>query len=172
MVIDPQEKLMKVIHKADLVTRNTSLMIHCCRTLGIPILATTQYVKGLGPFVPEIADLLSGIQAIDKVEFNAFASPRVKDFLRDLSPCIDTLLITGVETHICIYQTTAGALNNGYRPWVVTDAVSSRNKKNKEYGLRRLESMGVATGPAEMAIYELLGKAGTPEFKSMLPHFK
>ncbi len=172
MVIDPQERLMKAIHKADKVVKNTTLMIHCCRTFGIPILATTQYLKGLGPFVPEIADLLSDVPAIDKVEFNAFANPKIRGFLKGLSPCIDTLLITGVETHICIYQTAAGALNNGYRPWVVADAVSSRDKRNKKYGLSRLTTMGITVGPAEMAIYELLGKAGTAEFKTMLPHFK
>ncbi len=172
MIIDPQEKLMKAIHKAEKVVKNTSLMIHCARAFDIPILATTQYAKGLGPFVPEIAQLLDDLPSIDKMEFNAFRSADVRSYLRDLSSSIDTLLITGVEAHICVYQTAVGALNHRYRPWIIADAVSSRDKKNKKLALSRLRSMGIPVGPAEMAVYELLERAGTPEFKSLLPYLK
>ena len=78
--------------------------------------------------------------------------------------------MAGVETHICIYQTAMGVLERGLTPWVVADAVSSRTKANYELGLVRLTAAGAIVGPAEMIIYELLGRAGTPEFKAMLPH--
>jgi hypothetical protein len=83
-----------------------------------------------------------------------------------------TLLICGVETHICIYQSAAAALQTGLRPQVVADAVSSRDPANHDLGLIRLRGMGIPTPPMEMAVYELLGRAGTPAFKAMLPHLR
>jgi isochorismate hydrolase len=87
-----------------------------------------------------------------------------------LPESVTTLILVGVETHICIYQTAMGAMEQGLTPWVVADAVSSRTKVNYQLGLSRLNAVGAIVGPAEMIIYELLGRAGTPEFKAMLPH--
>ena len=172
LVIDPQERLMKAIHKADRVIRNSAVMIHCAKAMEMPIIATTQYVKGLGPFVPELAELLADVICVDKVEFNALANNNVGSILKTLPACVDTLIIVGVEAHVCIYQTAVCAIKTGYRPWIVADAVSSRKKRNTELALSRLEAIGASVGPAEMAIYELLGKAGTPTFKALLPHLK
>jgi len=172
LVVDPQEGLMKAIEKADRVVRNCCLMIHCARTMDIPILATTQYRKGLGPLVPEIGDLLAGVPILDKTEFNAFANPGLQEACAGLPTSIDTVLLVGVEAHICIHQTALGALIRGWRPWVVGDAVSSREKRNAKAALRRMETLGAAVGPAEMAVYELLERAGTTAFKTMLPHLK
>lgn len=171
-VIDHQERLMAAIEKAEKVVAKTRLMIHCAKTLDIPIIATTQYKKGLGPFVPELAELLEGVSEIEKMEFNALANPQVRTEIFGLPSAIDTIIITGVEAHICVNQTAIGVLNTGYHPWIVSDAVSSRDKKNAKAALKRLQSLGIPVGPAEMAVYELLGKAGTPEFKTMLPHLK
>ncbi|MEA1991237.1 MAG: isochorismatase family protein [Thermodesulfobacteriota bacterium] len=172
LVIDPQESLMKAIHKADRVIRNTALMIHCAKAMEIPIIATTQYEKGLGPFVPQLAELLADVTCVDKIEFNALASYNVKQVLTNLPAAVDTLIMVGVETHICIYQTAICAIKMGYRPWIVADAVSSREKQNTKLALSRMEAIGASVGPAEMAVYEMLGKAGTPTFKAMLPHLK
>jgi len=172
LVIDPQEKLMKVIHKADKVINNSVLMIRLAQTVKMPILATTQYKKGLGPFVPEINDLMADVPCIDKMEFNSFLNQEFRNALSALPASVDTLLITGVEAHICIYQTALGALQHGYRPWVISDAISSRNKKNHKMAVQRLLSMGIAVGPAEMAVYEILAKADSEEFKAMRPYLK
>ena len=172
LVVDPQEKLMKVISKADKVIKNSVLMIRMAQTLKMPVLATTQYRKGLGPFVPEIEELLEGIPCIDKMEFNAFLNHDFRKALSELPASVDTLLITGVEAHICIYQTALGALHNGFRPWVVADAISSRDKKNHKLAIQRLLSMGVAAGPAEMAVYEILARADSGLFKAMRPYLK
>ncbi len=172
LVIDPQERLMKAIYKADRVIANTALMIHCAEAMEIPVIATTQYEKGLGPFVPELAELLADVTCVDKIEFNALANYNVKQVLTNLPAAVDTLIMVGVETHICVYQTAVCAIKMGYMPWIVADAVSSRKKRNTKLALSRMEAVGVSVGPAEMAVYELLGKAGTPTFKAMLPYLK
>lgn len=171
-VVDPQERLMAAIHRADRVVRNTVLMIHCAKTLGIPILSSTQYRKGLGSFVPELAELLIDVPCADKTEFNALANQGVKQLVSQLPSDVDTFFLVGVEAHICVYQTAIGVFEAGYKPWVIADAVSSREKRHTALALSRMQAMGMAVGPAEMVVYELLGKAGTPEFKAVLPYLK
>jgi nicotinamidase-related amidase len=172
LVVDPQVKLMAAIHKAARVIKNTALMIHCAKAFSMPIIASTQYKKGLGPLVPELAALLTDVPIGDKTEFNALANPEIRELLTALPDTVDTLLLAGAESHICIYQTAVGAHQAGYRPWIVADAVSSREKRNHKLALARMQTLGMAVGPAEMLIYELLHKAGTAEFKAMLPHLK
>lgn len=171
-VVDPQEKLMAHIHEADRVTRNIGLMVHLAKVMEIPILANTQYKKGIGPIVPELSELLEGVPCPDKVCFNGIADAEVKQELLKLPDTIDTLLICGVETHICIYQTVIGALQAGYNVWVVADAVSSRTQVNDRLGQERIRQIGAVLAPAEMIIYEFLQRAGTDKFKAMLPYLK
>ena len=172
MIVDPQERLMAAIYEAERVVSNTSLLIHCAKTLEIPIMATTQYKKGLGPYVPELEELVADVPCIDKIEFNAFANPDVNKTMNSLPKSIDTVLLAGAEAHICIFQTAMGAIKAGYQPWVAADAVSSREKRNAKRALSRMLALGMTVGPTEMAIYELLHKAGSPAFKAMLPHLK
>lgn len=171
-VVDPQEKLMAHIHEADRVVRNTALMIRLAQTLQFPIVANTQYKKGIGPIVPELAPLLEHIPCPDKVCFNGLADPSVQRVINGLPGSVDTLLLCGVETHICVYQTALGAMQRGYGVWVVADAVSSRSPLNDALGQQRLRDLGAVPAPAEMIIYELLRRAGTDAFKAMLPHLK
>ncbi|MDH3390347.1 MAG: isochorismatase family protein [Desulfobulbaceae bacterium] len=172
MIVDPQERLMAAIYKAERVVSNIILLIHCAKTLEIPILATTQYKKGLGPYVPELEELMDDDPCIDKIEFNAFANPAVNKQINSLPKSVDTLLLAGAEAHICIFQTAMGALKTGYQPWVVADGISSREKRNAKLALSRMQTLGMTVGSTEMAIYELLYKAGSPAFKAMLPHLK
>ena len=115
---------MAAVYKADRVVRHASLLIHCAKILAIPILATTQYKKGLGPFVPELDTLLSDVSCIDKMEFNGFANPVVRNMMNSLPKTVDTILFAGAEAHICIFQTAAGALRAGYHPWIAADAIT------------------------------------------------
>ena len=169
-IIDPQKSLMAQIHEADRVTRVIRLMIECARILNIPTIANTQYMKGLGPYVDELEGMMEGIPRPDKTEFSAYANEATQGVLNDLPKSVSTVILVGVETHICIYQSAMGALQRGFRPWIVSDAVSSRSLENHQLGLERLRSEGAVIGPAEMIIYELLGRAGTAEFKQVLPH--
>lgn len=172
LVIDPQERLMAHIHQAERVSRNISLMLHLAAALDMPVLACTQYKKGIGPFVPELARLLADKPCIDKTEFNALANPGMKRLLSELPASVHTLLLCGVESHICVWQTAAGAIQEGYEVQVVADGISSRTAENHAYGQQRLREIGAVLAPAEMIIYEFLQKAGTPAFKAMLPHLK
>lgn len=171
-VIDPQEKLMAHIYETDRVVRNITLMIHLARTLEMPILVNTQYRKGIGPLVPAISELLAGLSCPDKVCFNGLADPGVQHEVQSLPEAVDTLLLCGVETHICVYQTAIGALQAGFNVRVVADAVSSRAPVNDTLGQQRLRELGAVLAPAEMLIYELLQRAGTDAFKAMLPYLK
>ncbi|MEE4241284.1 MAG: isochorismatase family protein [Desulfopila sp.] len=169
-IIDPQKSLMAQIHEAKRVTRVIRLMLACSAVMGIPVLASTQYRKGLGPYVDELEDALGAIPQFDKVEFSAYENAATLEAFSSLPGKISTVIMVGVETHICIYQSAAGALRKGLTPWIVADGVSARTPVNHELGLERLRSLGAIVGPAEMIIYELLGRAGTDEFKKVLPH--
>jgi len=172
MIVDPQERLMAAIYKAERVVRNASLLIRCAKTLQIPVLATTQYKKGLGPFVPELEKLLSGVPCFDKIEFNGFANPAVRAMMHSLPKTVDTIILTGAEAHICIFQTAMGALQAGYQPWIPADAISSRKERTATLAVSRMQGLGMTVGPTEMAVYELLQQAGSPAFKAMLPYLK
>ncbi len=169
-IIDIQESLMAKIHRAEEVSAATELMVHCAKILEMPAFANTQYKKGLGPYVASIEPLVRDLPQFDKVEFNALANAETASFIDTLPKKVTTMVLVGVETHICIYQTAVGLLTKGYSVWIVSDGVSSRSELNHQQGLYRLQKMGAVVGSAEMLIYELLGKAGTSTFKAMLPH--
>ena len=168
-VIDVQKSLMAKIHKAGEVADTVGFMVDCAKALGVQIFANTQYKKGLGPYVDRVEPLVRDIPQFDKVEFNALANQETADFVDALPKAISTIILVGVETHICIYQTAMGLLARGFSVWIVSDGVSSRKEEDHEMGLKRLLSVGAAVGPAEMLVYELLAKAGTPAFKQILP---
>ena len=168
-IIDPQQSLMAHIHQAKRVAEVIKLMLAGAKILNIPVIANTQYKKGLGEYVPELESLMEGIPRPDKTEFSALANVETGKLVDQLPGAPKTVILVGVETHICIYQTAMGALERGLLPWIVSDGVSSRSVENHESGLAALRSAGAIVGPAEMIIYELLGRAGTPQFKEMLP---
>ncbi len=172
VVIDIQEKLLPPIYNKDQMLRNSQLLIRLANLLKMPALVTTQYARGLGPIVPEIASLLPQTAAIDKLEFGCFGSDRFCSAMRDLPGKRNTLLICGMESHICVTQTVLGALNQGYIVHVASDAVSSRTEWNWKIGLERMRDAGAVISSTEMAMYELMRASGTAVFKEMLAHLK
>lgn len=168
-VIDLQESLMRQIHGREQVSQVTGLMLRFAKIMGMPVIANTQYKKGLGLYVEELEPMMSEIPRPDKVEFSAYKNEETLHLVDQLPSEVDNVILVGVETHICIYQTAVGALSRGMTPWIVSDGVSSRRPEHHQDGLARLASLGANIGPAEMLIYELLGRAGTPEFKQVLP---
>ncbi|CAK8712466.1 Nicotinamidase-related amidase [Candidatus Electronema aureum] len=163
---------MAHIHQAARVVKNISLMVRLASVLDIPVITCTQNKERIGPFVPELAPLLADWPSADKMEFNALANSGVRKILHSRSALVHTLLLCGVESHICVWQTAVGAIQEGYEVQVVADAISSRTPENHAYGQQRLREIGVVLAPAEMIIYEFLQKAGTPAFKAMLPYLK
>jgi nicotinamidase-related amidase len=168
-LIDFQESLMAQIHGKERVVATARLMLQAARIMNLPIFANTQYKKGLGTYVPELEELVGGIPRPDKVEFSALANEETKNLHATLPQSVTTVILVGVETHICIYQTAVGILATGRTPWIVADGVSARNVDNHLLALQHLRDLGAIIGPAEMIIYELLGRAGTPAFKQILP---
>ena len=172
LVIDIQEKLLPPIHQGERLLRNTQLLLHLAKIVNLPVVATTQYARGLGGVVTEIASLLPAPTALDKLEFGCFSNQTFCGAMKDRAKNRNTLLLCGMETHICVMQTALGALEAGYLVHVAADAVGSRSEFNWKIGLERMREAGALISSTEMIIYELLGGSGTPEFKRMLPHLK
>lgn len=171
VVIDIQEKLLPPIFEKERLVRNSQLLIRLANILSLPVIATTQYAKGLGQTIPEIASLLPEAEPLDKLEFGCFGSSAFCSRIARLNGR-GTLLLCGMEAHICVLQTALGALNQGRIVHVAADAVSSRTELNWKLGLQRMRDAGAVISSTEMMIYELLGKSGSPEFKEMLKYLK
>src|SRR5215471_7371995 len=172
IVVDIQEKLLPPIWQKEQMVRNSQLLIRLAGILKIPALVTTQYARGLGNIVPEIASLLPESSPIDKLMFSCFGSDVFCSLLKRLPGQRSTVLLCGMEAHICVMQTALAALREGYLVHVAADAVSSRTESNWRIGLDRMRAAGAVISSAETMIYELLRSSGTPAFREMLPYLK
>jgi len=172
VVIDVQQKLLPPIFNNEQLVRNSQLLIRLANILQIPVLLTTQYARGLGETVPEIASLLPETAAIDKLEFGCFGKDQFCSAVKNLPGNRNTMLLCGMETHICVMQTALGALSQGYLVHVASDAVGSRAESNWKVGLGRMRDAGAVISSTEMMMYELLRKSGTPAFKELLQYLK
>lgn len=171
-VVDIQEKLLPPIFEKERLVRNAQLLVRLANALSLPIVVSTQYAKGLGATVPEILSLLPPhTKPVDKMEFGCFGNGEFCSAISLLSGR-NTLLVCGMETHICVMQTALGALNQGMNVHVAADAVSSRPELNWKLGLERIRAAGAVLSSTEMMIYELMGKSGTAVFKEMLQYLK
>ena len=172
VVVDIQQKLLPPIFQKDQLVRNAKLLIRAAGILKIPAVVSTQYAKGLGGTVPEIAALLPETEAIDKNLFSCFGSDAFCTLLKRLPGNRNTLLLCGMESHICVMQTALAALREGYLVHVASDAVSSRTEWNWKIGLDRMRAAGAVISSTEMMIYELMRSSSSPAFKELLPHLK
>lgn len=172
VVVDIQEKLLPPIFEKERLVKNSQLLIRLAGILKIPTLMSTQYAKGLGKTVPEIASLLPETEPIDKQMFSCFGSDVFCSVLKRLPGTRNTVLLCGMESHICVTQTALGALREGYIVHVASDAVSSRTEWNWHIGLERMRAAGAVISSTEMIIYELLRSSGAPGFKELLPYLK
>jgi nicotinamidase-related amidase len=171
IVIDIQEKLLPPIFQKEQLVKNAQLLIRLAGILKIPTIATAQYTKGLGNTVPEIRSLVPD-SGIDKQVFSCFGSDVFCSMLKRLPGRKNTLLLCGMESHICVMQTALNALREGYLVHVASDAVSSRTEWNWKIGLERMRTAGAVISSTEMMIYELLRSSDTEAFKQMLPHLR
>jgi nicotinamidase-related amidase len=172
VVVDIQEKLLPPIFNKDTLVKNSQLLIRLAKILSIPIFVTTQYSRGLGATVPEIASLVTDVAPVDKLEFGCFGSDVFRSRVKTLPGSRNTVLLCGMESHICVMQTALGALNDGYLVHVGSDAVGSRSESNWKIGLERMKAAGAVISSAEMMMYELLRCSGTPQFKELLQYLK
>ncbi len=172
LVIDLQEKLLPGVFEPERVTKNCILLIKLAHIIGLPLIVTTQYERGLGSIVEEIRTEISEIHPVDKVEFGCFNNATFVKCLNELGPSRNTLVLSGIEGHICVAQTALGALERGYHVHVASDATSSRTEWNWKIGLDRMRTAGAVISSTEMIIYEVLKRSDSPEFKEMLPFLR
>ena len=172
VVIDIQQKLLPPIFQREQLVRNAQLLIRAAGILNIPTLVSTQYAKGLGGTIPEIACLLPATKAIDKTLFSCFGSDEFCALLKRLPGQRNTLLLCGMESHICVTQTALAGLREGYLVQVASDAVSSRTEWNWKIGLERMRAAGAVISSTEMMIYELMRSSSSAAFKELLPYLK
>jgi len=172
IVIDIQEKLLPPIFEKERLVRNAQLLIRLAGVLKIPTLLSTQYSRGLGNTVPGIASLLPDTDPIEKSAFSCFGSEVFCSALKRLPGNRSTVILCGMESHICVAQTALAALREGYLVHVASDAVSSRTEWNWKIGLDRMRAGGALISSTEMVIYEALSSAGTPAFRDMLKYLK
>jgi len=163
VIVDVQEKLIPVINDSRKVIDNIVKLIRFANIIGMPVVASEQ--EKLGSTIGEIKRELPDLVPISKIEFSAYRSSKFIKKLDGFSR--SNIILTGIETHICIVQTALDLLS-GYNVHVVADATSSRNIEDKNTALQRLYQSGVTVSTAEMVIYELLEKAGTDEFREVL----
>jgi nicotinamidase-related amidase len=160
IVIDLQEGFRKAVPDFDRVAKATATLIEGAEAIGIPIVVTEQYPKGLGKTASEVAEHLpEGVEPLEKV---CFSASEAEGF--DLGGR-DQALVCGIETHVCVNQTTLDLLDSGVQVQVAEDAVGSRFEDNKRVGLHKMERAGAVLTSVETALFELLGRAGTDEFK-------
>ena len=170
LVIDVQEKLMPVIEQNQRMIGNIIKLLHLSEYFTLPVFLTEQYPKWLGHTIPEIKGSLPGYEPIVKMHFDCCEADGFKELLN--SAGIDHLIVTGVESHICVFQTCVSLVMAGYHIHIPQDGVGSRTDENWRVGLELMNKAGAVITSTETIIYQILKKAGTKEFKKMLKLLK
>ena len=161
VVVDVQEAFRGAVGEFDAIARAAGVLAQGSRLLGLPIVVAQQYPQGLGQTVPEVAEHLDGIPRLDKV---AFSACRADGFHLDDR---DQALVCGIEAHVCVSQTVHDLIDRGVEVHVAADAVSSRTAANRRVGLVKMERAGAVLSSVETALFELVGRAGTDEFRAV-----
>ncbi|GIW40004.1 MAG: hydrolase [Candidatus Binatia bacterium] len=166
VVVDVQEAYRGKTLRHDRMERGVRILVEAARTLGIPVLATEQYPKGLGPLVPEIRRALpEGTEPIAKLSLSCCGEPRFVEELRKTGR--KQVVVCGIEAHACVNQTVHDLLARGYAVHVPCDAISSRFEHDLRAGWEKMLGSGAVPSSVEMACFEWLRRAGTPEFKAI-----
>jgi nicotinamidase-related amidase len=165
VVVDVQGKLAQLMYNKQALIKNIQIFIQASKILDIPILWCQQCPDALGPTIPEVAELLTGNEPINKATFSCCGEDSFNDRLQVLNR--RQVLLCGIEAHVCIYQTAIDLLRKGYKVNVIADAVSSRTQENKNIAISRIAAEGVRISCTEMALFELLKTAEHPQFKQI-----
>jgi nicotinamidase-related amidase len=163
LVIDLQEKLVPLIPDQELVLANTIRLIQAAQLLGIPVWATEQYPKGLGPLVSSVAKLIP--HRSQKTTFHCCAVPEIVEHLHGQG--MQHVTLAGIEAHVCVAQTALELMGMGLRVQVPADAVASRFRIDWEFALRRLERAGAVVTTTESALFEWVERSDHPQFKAI-----
>jgi nicotinamidase-related amidase len=162
LVVDIQERLCTAMEKEPLerMIKRTGAAIEGAKALKLPILVTEQYPKGLGPTHPQVRERLGELKPVEKLEFSA-ATPEVLAGLQGRKQ----VLLAGMETHICVFQTARDLVEKGFEVSLLADAVQSRSAEDRRVGFELCKEVGARVTTVESALFDMLGRAGSPEFK-------
>src|SRR5262249_866266 len=163
LIVDVQKKLVDLIPKRDLVVANAVRLVRAARALGMPIHATEQYPKGLGPTVPELAELIP--HRPDKTAFHCCAVPELVEQL--VARGIRHVTLAGIEAHVCVAQTALELMRLNFRVQVPADAVASRHEMDWDFALRRLQHAGAVVSTTEAVLFEWVEGSDHPQFKTI-----
>jgi nicotinamidase-related amidase len=168
LVVDVQEKLAAAMPPEMLTTlvKNIGILLDTAKALGVRVVASEQYPKGLGPTMPAIAEKLTalGVGPLPKMTFDAGSDLAIA---RALSQRRGAVVVMGMESHVCVFQTARELVKRGYATYVVSDAVASRREENRQLGLALAERAGAIVTGTETVVFDLLGEAGTDAFKTV-----
>jgi nicotinamidase-related amidase len=165
VVIDMQEKLMPAMYNREKTEEQNIRLAKGMKVLGVPVIVTTQYAKGLGKTIDSMEEVLEGCPILDKFTFSAY---RNEEFRKTLEASgRKTVVITGVESHVCVQQTAMDLIEAGYKVAIAMDCVSSRSEESLKTAAWTLSSAGALLTCAESILFELLESAKAPEFKQI-----
>jgi nicotinamidase-related amidase len=165
VVVDVQGKLAQLMHNKESLFKNIKILIKAAKILNIPILWCQQCPQSLGPTISQIAELLLGIEPINKASFSCCGCDRFNAKLNELNR--KGVLLCGIEAHVCIYQTAVDLLRKGFSVEIIADAVSSRTLENKQIAITKMSAEGAKISSTEMALFELLKTADHLHFKQI-----
>ena len=166
LLVDVQGKLAHSMHSREQLFGNLKKIVKGMRALEVPILWAEQNPKGLGPTVPEVAGLLTDLQAMPKYSFSCYKDKDIRQSIESLNR--PNVLVAGIEAHVCVYQTVRDLIKASYQTEIVADAVSSRTIENKQIGLEKCKSAGAGITSVETVLFELLDVAEGETFKKIL----
>ena len=168
LVVDVQERLVSAMEPQALarMLKNAETMLKAALRLGLPVVASEQYPKGLGPTVARLRELLPEAP-LEKVEFSVGHNKALARTV--LQTGRRQVIVVGMEAHVCVFQTARDLVRGGFAVFVPEDAVLSRTERNHATGLRLCEKAGVTVSGTESVLFDLLGEAGTPEFRELSP---
>lgn len=172
LMIDIQERLFAAMQPdiQEMLKKNSAILLKTADELKIPVVVTEQYRKGLGTTIPELASLCGEAPNLEKLFFNCMKDDTINREIKKIGR--KTVIIAGIESHICVFQTALTLIDTGYNVVIASDAVGSRRKHDWKTAIKALAKAGAAIYPTETISFMLIEKAGTPEFKALSPLFK
>lgn len=164
-LIDIQDRLVGMLKNREEIAKNNSILAKAAKILGVPVIASEQYPNGLGSTILEVREYLNTENVLEKTSFSALATDTIKAKLKSLNR--KKVVLTGIETHICVYQTARALLDAGYEVYVVKNACSSRSSKDYRTALELMRDYGAKLTCVETVLFELLGSSKHPNFKEI-----
>ncbi len=169
LIIDIQDRMLPVINNASSVMQRNEVLIEAAKLLGLPIIVTEHNPEGLGHTVDQLIQKMQDVKIFHKTTFSACTSEFI-DYLKKLNR--NKIIVTGTESHVCVFQTSRSLLDNGFSVFLVEDAVGSRAEMTLNNAISQLRDMGAVITNTETAVFDLLKESGTPEFKALLKLIK